>query len=100
MNPQPRITARIFPATLIGRLIALCIAIGLAVVGLFFVAFALVAAALTAAIVAVRVWWVLRKLRARRDLGVIEGSYSVEVDQPQTDHSARAVSDNLPPAPK
>jgi predicted lipid-binding transport protein (Tim44 family) len=64
-----------------GRLIATIVAASLAVAGLFFVAFALVAAVVLASIVAVRIWWVVRKLRTQRDKDVIEGSYSIESEK-------------------
>jgi len=83
MNYQTQIPSNVLPATWIGRVIAALIAASIAVVGLFFFAFALLAAALIAAIVAARIWWISRKLRARRDQDVIEGSYSVEPEQTQ-----------------
>jgi hypothetical protein len=80
MNHQTRIPPGIIPTTWLGRVSATLVAAGLAVVGLFFLAFALVAAALIAGIVIVRIWWALRKVRAQREAGVIEGSYSVETN--------------------
>jgi len=77
MTYQKQISAGVLPASWVGRLIAALIAASLALVGLFFIAFALVAAGVLAAVVAVRIWWVIRRLRAQRDSNVIEGSYSV-----------------------
>lgn len=82
MNYQSRISASLLPTTWIGRLIATIVAASVAVVGLFFLAFALVAAALLATIVAVRIGWLLRKLRMQRNKDVIEGSYSIESEKP------------------
>jgi predicted lipid-binding transport protein (Tim44 family) len=93
MQNQSRISARIFPVTVLGRIVIALIAATLAVVGLFFVAFALVAAAIVAAIVAIRIWWVMRKIRAQRDDGVIEGTYSTEPDQALSDDSHQATKE-------
>ncbi len=94
---QTRIPVGIVPRTWSGRLAATLIAASLAVVGLFFLAFALVAAALIAALALARIWWVARKVRAQRDSGVIEGSYSVEAA------SIRVIrpenTDSIPPPP-
>ena len=81
MNHQTRIPANLLPTTWMGRLIAAIVVASLAVAGLFFLAFALVAAAVLASIVAVRIWWLLRKLRTQRDKDVIEGSYSIESEK-------------------
>ena len=81
MNSQTQIPGNILPATWVGRVIATLVAASIAVVGLFFFAFALIAATVLAIIIAARIWWVSRKLRAQRDDGVIEGSYSVETEQ-------------------
>ena len=84
MNTQTRVPPPSFlPATILGRVITALIAIACAVLGLFFFAFALLAAAVLATILAIRVWWVFRKLRAQRDKDVIEGSYSVETEVTQ-----------------
>lgn len=84
MNHQSQIRTNILPATWVGRVITILIATALAVVGLFFVAFALIAVAVLAAIVAVRMWWIFRKLRAQQDKDVIEGAYSIESEQTHT----------------
>jgi predicted lipid-binding transport protein (Tim44 family) len=99
MQSQSRISARIFPVTLLGRIVFALIAATLAVVGLFFVAFALVAAAIVAAIVAIRIWWVMRKMRAQQNKDVIEGTYSTEPDQALSDasHQATNAQANEPP---
>ena len=80
MNYKTRIPAGILPASWPGRLLATLVAAGLAVVGFFFLVVALIAAAVIAAVVIARIWWIVRKLRARRDAGVIEGTYSVEAE--------------------
>src|SRR3954463_8135372 len=80
INFQTRLPTGLFPASVLGRLLAALLTISLAIVGLFFLAFALVAAAVIAGVVMARLWWVTRKLRAQRDAGVIEGSYIVEAD--------------------
>ncbi len=100
MNYRTQIPADIVPRSWLGRLIAVLIAAGLAVVGLFFIAFALVAAAGVAVIVVARIWWVSRKLRARQDNVVIEGAYSVEPERIQAVHAESANSGGLPPDPK
>lgn len=100
MNSQTQIPGNILPASWLGRVIATLVAASVAVVGLFFFAFALVAAAVLAIIVAVRIWWVSRKLRARRDQDVIEGSYSVESEPVQSIRSEEAAGVTLPSAPK
>jgi predicted lipid-binding transport protein (Tim44 family) len=78
---QTRLTGGVLPTTWMGRLVATIMASALAVAGVFFVAFALTAAAVIATIIALRVWWILRKSRMQRDDHVIEGSYSVESEQ-------------------
>ena len=81
MNHQTQIPPRFLPSTWVGRVIAAVVAASLAVVGLFFITFALIVAGVFAAVVAIRIWWVIRKLRAQRDNDVIEGSYSVASEQ-------------------
>ena len=99
MNTQTRVPPPSFlPATILGRLITALIAIACAMLGLFFFAFALLAAAVLATILAIRVWWVFRKLRAQRDKDVIEGSYSVESAQTQA-APLEGVSTRVPPSP-
>ena len=95
---QTRIPAGVIPNTWYGRVAAVLIAAALAVVGLFFLAFAAVAAALIAVLVLVRIWWVARRLRAQRDAGVIEGSWSVEADPTRALRGARPESNVPPPA--
>src|SRR4051812_7497458 len=82
MTDQTRIPPGLIPRTLLGRVAAALIATSIAVVGLFFLVFALIAAAVLGAVVMARIWWLSRKLRAQRDAGVIEGSYSVHVESP------------------
>ncbi|MCE9642586.1 MAG: hypothetical protein K8S22_20910 [Betaproteobacteria bacterium] len=100
MNSQTQIPGNILPATWVGRVIATLVAASIAVVGLFFFVFALVAAAVLAIIVAARIWWVSRKLRAQRDQDVIEGSYSVEREPVQPLSSEDVGSSTLPPTSK
>ena len=87
---------RVLPASWVGRVIATLMAVTLAVIGFFFVAFALIAAAIVAAVVAARMWWVFRKLRAQQNAQVIEGAYSVEVEQTQAIESDTASRGALP----
>ena len=82
MMNQTRVPPGIIPRTLLGRVAAALIATSIAVVGLFFLVFALIAATVLGAVVIARIWWISRKLRAQRDAGVIEGSYSVHVESP------------------
>lgn len=96
MNTRTRAPA-VLPTSWIGRLIAALLAIALAVAGLFFIAFALMAAAIVAAIVAARMWWVFRKLRAQQNAQVIEGAYSVELEQTQAIEPDTASRVALPP---
>jgi hypothetical protein len=80
MNERMRTSAGIVPRTWLGRLLSLLVAGTLAIAGFFFLMFALIAAAIIAACVIARLWWISRKLRAQRDAGVIEGTYSVETE--------------------
>jgi membrane protein implicated in regulation of membrane protease activity len=100
MNSQTQIPGSILPAGWLGRVVATLVAASVAVVGLFFFAFALVAAAVLASIVALRIWWVSRKLRTPKDDGVIEGSYSVEPEQTLVIPAENGRSEVLPPAGK
>ncbi len=96
MNARTRAPA-VLPTSFIGRLIAALFAIALAVAGLFFVAFALIAAAIVAAVVATRMWWVFRKLRAQQNAQVIEGAYSVELERTQAVEPDTSSTGALPP---
>ena len=100
MNYQTRIPGSLLPTTWMGRLIATIVAAALRVAGLFFVAFALVAAAVLALVVAVRIWWVVRKLRTQRDNEVIEGSYSIESEPTQRIPTYSTRGDSNPPDTK
>lgn len=80
MNYKTRSPAGILPRSWLGRLLATLVATGLAVVGFFFLVVAMIGAALIAAVVIARIWWIARKLRARRDANVLEGTYSVEAE--------------------
>ena len=88
----------IIPRTLLGRVAAGLIAASIAIGGLFFLMFALIAATMLGAVFIVRFWWLARKLRARRDADVIEGSYSVQVEAPPSlpaqDTVSRSSSDH------
>lgn len=54
------------------------LAAGLAVAGLFFFVFALIAGAVVTTAVGIRLWWLMRKLRAQtRNTGALEGQYTV-----------------------
>ena len=58
------------------------------VAGFFFLTVALVAGAILALVIAIRVWWVMRRLRAQaRAASPLEGEYTV-VDRTE-DHSRR-----------
>jgi len=96
MSYRSRIPAGVVPQTWLGRLAAALIAASLAVIGLFFLVFALIVATLIAALVVARIWWVSRKLRAKRDASVIEGAYSVEVESAPVLPAERAESVTRP----
>jgi predicted lipid-binding transport protein (Tim44 family) len=95
-----RISTQFLPATWYGRLFAALIAVALAVIAVFFVAFALIAGMTVAALIAGRLWWLRRKLRARQDEGIIEGSYTVESAQVLTVQPDGADSNHSSSAPK
>jgi membrane protein implicated in regulation of membrane protease activity len=63
--------------------------ITLAVVAFFFVAIALVAGACLALVLAVRWWWIVRRLRAaNKTAGPLEGDYVV-IEEPRSERSRR-----------
>ncbi len=78
MDNPPRFTVSYLPKSLLGRVLSALITLAIIIAGFFFLMFALIAAAVVAAVVLTRLWWISRKLRARRDAGVIEGTYTVE----------------------
>ena len=100
MRSRTHIRINILPATWYGRLFAALLAAVLVVVAVFFVAFALIAAITVAALVAIRIWWVRRKLRAQRDKDIIEGTYSVESAQVLTVQPESTDSNDSRSAPK
>jgi predicted lipid-binding transport protein (Tim44 family) len=54
------------------------LAITVIALGFFFLTIALVVGALLAAVIAIRVWWLMRKIRsARRAAAPLEGEYTV-----------------------
>ncbi len=69
---------RFVPTTLLGRIVSALVTLALIVSGFFFLIAALIGGAIVATVVLARIWWISRKLRARRDDGVIEGTYTVE----------------------
>jgi Flp pilus assembly protein TadB len=61
------------------------VGISLAVVAFFFIAVALVVGACLALGIAVRWWWVMRRLRAQaRTAGPLEGEYAVIEESPES----------------
>ena len=85
-QPPPGISV---PTWIVRAGFALTIAT-LAVIVVFFAAFALIAATIFAIIVGIRLWWVLRRIRAMREVEVIEGSYSIEPDLSLTEQFIKA----------
>lgn len=77
MHSQPP-RVRFMPTSLLGRILSALLTVALLVTGFFFLMFALIAGAVIATIVLARIWWISRKLRARRDETIIEGDYTVE----------------------
>lgn len=63
--------------TWLERIIALIIAAGLVVLGVFFLAAALIAGSIIAALILARWWWITRKLRQTRNKDVVEGEYTI-----------------------
>jgi predicted lipid-binding transport protein (Tim44 family) len=58
--------------------LGLALGLALAVAAFFFLTVALVVGTVLAAVIAVRVWWVLRRVRAQREAAAaLEGEYSV-----------------------
>jgi Flp pilus assembly protein TadB len=52
--------------------------VGLAVAGVFFFVFALIAGAIVTTAVGIRLWWLMRKLRAQaKNTEALEGQYTV-----------------------
>ena len=60
------------------RLLIAALGVGLAIAAVFFLAFALIAGAIVATVIGIRLWWVMRKLRAQtKNTGALEGEYTV-----------------------
>jgi predicted lipid-binding transport protein (Tim44 family) len=63
---------------------------GVIVIGFFFLTLALAAGAILAAVIGVRVWWIMRRLRAARNASVpLEGQYSVVEQSRLEEHDPR-----------
>ncbi len=84
MNFQSRFLQSIFLSSRLSRLIAILIIATVVVMGVFFLVFALVVGALMGTVIFGRLWWLTRKLRVRRNGGVIEGSFWVEPKSQRT----------------
>lgn len=77
--------------------LGLALGLALAVVAFFFLTVALVVGTLLAAVIAVRVWWVLRRARAQREAAAaLEGEYSVVRDGDLHVHSSERRRSNDP----
>ena len=60
------------------RLLIGALGVGLAITAFFFLVFALVAGAIIATVIGIRLWWVMRKLRAQaQNTGALEGEFTV-----------------------
>ena len=60
------------------------VGVGLAIAAFFFLMFALVAGAIIATAIGIRLWWVMRKLRAQaRKTEALEGEYTVVERAPE-----------------
>ena len=60
------------------RLLIGALGVALAIAAFFFLVFALIAGAIIATIVGLRLWWVMRKLRAQaQNTGALEGEFTV-----------------------
>ena len=60
------------------RLLIGALGVGLAIAAFFFLVFALIAGAIVVTVVGIRLWWVMRKLRAEaRNTAALEGEYTV-----------------------
>ena len=60
------------------RLLIGALGVGLVVAAAFFLVFALIAGAIVAAVVGIRLWWVMRKLRAQtKNTEALEGEFTV-----------------------
>jgi len=52
-------------------------AVGVLILGFFFLTVALAAGAILAAVILVRAWWIMRKLRSAHRDDIIEGEYRI-----------------------
>ena len=60
------------------RLLIAALGVGLVTAAVFFLVFALIAGAIIATVVGIRVWWVMRKLRAQaKNTAALEGEFTV-----------------------
>jgi hypothetical protein len=65
----------------LARVLVTAAGLVVAVAAFFFLTVALVVGALIVAIIAVRVWWVMRRIRAQREAaGPLEGDYTIVKD--------------------
>jgi hypothetical protein len=64
-------------SSLLARIVFTLIAAVIVVLAFFFFAVALVAGALLAAVIGIRLWWRIRKLKQQANADVVEGEYSV-----------------------
>jgi predicted lipid-binding transport protein (Tim44 family) len=80
----------------LGRVLVTALGLLLAVTAFFFLTVALVVGTLLVAIIAVRVWWVMRRVRAQREASAaLEGDYTVVKDpDPQAHLNARRRSND------
>jgi len=67
-------------SSLLTRIVFTLIAAVIVVLGFFFFAVALVAGALLTAVIGIRLWWRMRKLKQQTNADVVEGEYRV-IDQ-------------------
>lgn len=60
------------------RLLIATVGVGLVIAAFFFFVFALITGAIVAALFGIRLWWVMRKLRAQaKNTAALEGEYTV-----------------------
>ena len=88
-DAPPLLTYEIRGRNWLQRAVITVVGAAFIVVGFFFLTAVLIAGALLATVVAVRFWWVLRKVRkAREAAGPLEGEYTV-VDSARLPHQPR-----------
>jgi hypothetical protein len=77
-TPPPLLTYNLRGRGLLQRVAITLVAAAFVVVAFFFITAALIAGALLAAVIALRFWWVMRKVRAaQRAAGPLDGEYTV-----------------------